>query len=147
MTQHKDQNQKAKHVKKVQSENPDTCNEFSHIDPPEMCAVLLLEGENLSYDRLKFSSQIKGRALIDTGSCANALAESLFNDLHLTNPKSLTLGKPFFNSVKMASGQRVPVNKQAKSSFQIGPHYFQDSFLTLPTMNSVILGNPFFQKT
>ena len=59
-----------------------------------MCAVLPLEGENLSYVRLKFSSQIKRRALIDTGSCANALPESLFNDINLTNPKSLTLEKP-----------------------------------------------------
>ena len=46
----------------------------------------------------------------------------------------------------MASGQRVPVDKQAKISFQIGTHYFQDSFLILPTMNSVILGNRFFKK-
>ena len=45
----------------------------------------------------------------------------------------------------MASGQRVPVDKQAKISFQIEPHYFQDSFLILPTKNSVILGNPFFK--
>ena len=114
---HKDQ-QKPKHVRKVQSKKPDTCNEFSHIDPPEMCAVLPLEGENLSYVRLKFSTQIKRRALIDTGSCANALPESLFIDLNLTNPKSLTLGKPFFNSVRMASGQRVPVDKQKKYQFR-----------------------------
>ena len=53
--------------------------------------------------------------------------------------------KPFFNSVRMASGQRIPVEKQAKISFQIGPHFFQDSFLILPTMNSVILGI-FFSK-
>ena len=46
----------------------------------------------------------------------------------------------------MASGQRVPVDEQAKVAFQIGPHHFQDSFLILPTMNSVILGNLFFKK-
>ena len=46
----------------------------------------------------------------------------------------------------MASGQKFPVDKQAKNSFQIGPHYLQDSFLILPTMNSVILGNPVFKK-
>ena len=111
-----------------------------------MCAVLLLERKNLSYVRLKFSTQIKRRALIDTGSCANALPESLFIDINLTKPKSLPLEKPFFNSVRMASGQRVPVDKQAKISFQVGLYYFQDSFLILPTMNSVILGNLFFKK-
>ena len=111
-----------------------------------MCPVLPLGGNNLSYTRLKVSSQIKRRASIDTGSCANALPESLFNDLNLTNPKSLTLEKPFFNSVRMASGQRVPVAKQAKISIQIGPHFSQDSFPILPTMNSVILGKPFLKK-
>ena len=129
MTQHKDQ--KPKHLKKDQSKKPDTCNIFSHIDPPELCAVLPLEGETpsyLSYVRLNFSSQIKRRALIDTGSCANALPESLFKDINLTNPKSLTSERPLFSSVRMASDQRVPVDKQAKFSFQIGPHYFQDNF-------------------
>ena len=111
-----------------------------------MCAVLPLDGENLSYVRLKFSNQIRRKALNDTGSCAIALPESLFNDLNLTNPKSLILEKPLFNSVRLASGQRVPVDKQAEISFQIGPHFFQDSFLILPTMNSVILGHPFFKK-
>ena len=60
-----------------------------------MCAVLPSEGENLFYVRLNFSSQIKRRVLIDTGSCANALLESLFKDFDLTNPKSLTLEQPF----------------------------------------------------
>ena len=80
-----------------------------------MCAVLPLEGENLSYVRLKFGNQIKPRALIDTGSCANALPESSFIDLNLTNPKPLTLEKPFFIPSRMASGQR---------SFQIGLPFF-----------------------
>ena len=86
-----------------------------------MCAFLPLESENLSCVRLKNSSQVKRRTLIDTGSCANALMESLFNDLNLTDPKPLTLEKPFFNSVRMASVQRVPVDKQAKITSQIGP--------------------------
>ena len=38
------------------------------------------------------------------------------------------------------------MDKQAKISFLIGPHYFQDYFLILPTMNSVIFRNPFFKK-
>ena len=111
-----------------------------------MCAVLPLQGENLSYVRLKFSSQIKRRILINTSYCANVLPESFFNDPNLTNPKYLTLEKPLFYSVRKASGQKVPVDKQAKFSFQIRPHFFHDSFLILPTMKSVSLGNPFFKK-
>ena len=111
-----------------------------------MCAVLPLEGENLSFVSSTFSGKIKRRAVIDTGFCAIALPESFFNDINLTSPLSLTLEKPFFNSVRGISGQRVPVDKQAKISFQIGPHHFHDSFSFLQTMNSVILGNPFFRK-
>ena len=80
ITQRKDQ--KLKHVNKVQSQKPDKCNKFPNIDLPEVCAVLPLEGENLSYVRLKFSSQIKRKVLIDTGSCANVLPETFFNDLN-----------------------------------------------------------------
>ena len=107
---------------------PDTRKKISQIDPREMCAVLPLEGENLSYVRLNFSSEIKRKALMDTSSCGNALPESLLNDLNLTNPKSITLEKPFFNSVRMTSGHRPPAVKQAKLSFQTGSHFFQDSF-------------------
>ena len=87
------------------------------MDPTEKCALLPLEGENFSFVRLKFSSQIKRKTLIDTSSCANVLPETLFIDLTLSNPKSLTLEKPCFNSVIMASGQRVPVDKPPKISF------------------------------
>ena len=111
-----------------------------------MCAILPLEGENLSYVRLKFSSLTKRRALIDTGSCANALPQNLFDELEKQNPNGIILETPSFTSVRMASGQKIVIDKQAKISFSIGPHFFTDSFLILPTMNSVILGNTFFKK-
>ena len=63
---HKDQ--KPKHVKKVLAQKPDTCNEVSQIDAPEMCPVLPVEGGNIFYVGLIFSNEIKRRALIDTGS-------------------------------------------------------------------------------
>ena len=125
---------------------PDTFNGHSHLKTPEKCAVLPLEGENLTYVRLKFSNRLKPRALIDIGSCANALPQSLFDDLKLTNPKSLTLETHSFNSVRMASDHKVPIDKHAKISFQIGPHFFQDSFLILPFKISVSLGNAFLKN-
>ena len=112
----------------MQSIKPDTCIELSHIDSPEMCAVLPLEGGNFPFVRLIFSNQLKRRTLIDTGSYANALTESLFTDLNLNNPKSLTLEKPSFNSVRMASGQKVPIAIKARISFQIGLHLLQDKY-------------------
>ena len=51
--------QKPMHAMKVQAINSDNCNEFSHVDPPEIWAVLS-EGENFSYVRLKFSLKRNG---------------------------------------------------------------------------------------
>ena len=73
--QHKDQ--KPKHVKKTHSKKPDTCNEFSRIYPPDMCAILPLEGENPSCVRLTFNTQLKRRALIQ------ALVLMLYLSLYL----------------------------------------------------------------
>ena len=124
--QHKDQ--KPNHVRKLQSKKPDASKNFSHIVPPEKCAVSPSEKENVSYDYLKFSNQINRRALIDTSSCAYAGPESLLKDPNLKNPKILTLENPSFNSVRTASGQKLPNNKRAKNSFQIGPHFFKYNF-------------------
>ena len=46
----------------------------------------------------------------------------------------------------MASGQLISIQKQVSLTFSIGLHSFKDSFLILPTMNNVFLGNPFFKK-
>ena len=54
----------------------------------DVCANLPLEGENLSYVRLKFS-QIRRRAFIDTGSCANAMPQNLFDEILQNHPELL----------------------------------------------------------
>ena len=51
-----------------------------------------------------------------------------------------------FLNVKVASGRTVKVLAQVDANFKINDHNFQDSFLTLPSMNSVVLGNPCFKK-
>ena len=137
-----------KHIKNAQPNMPVTCNVENCNESPEVCAVLPLEGENLLYVRLKFNSDIKRRALIDTGSCANALPQSIFLKLQMHIPNQIVMEEPSLTSVRvrMASGQKITITRQAKISFQMGPHTFQDSFLILPTMNSAILGKPFFKK-
>ena len=122
---------------------PEICK---NTETEDVCAILPLEGENLSYVRLKFSPQIRRRALIDTGSCANAMPQNLYDELLQNHPELLQKETPQFNSVRMASGQRISVQNQVNLRFSIGIHSFTDSFLILPTMNNVILGNPFFKN-
>ena len=111
----------------------------------ELCAILPLEGENLSYVRLTFAPQIR-RALIDTGSCANAMPQNLFDELIGNHPQLLKIESPNFTSNRMASGQKILIQKQVSLTFSIGLHSSKNSFLILPTMNNVILGNLFFKK-
>ena len=70
------QESKTKTCNKSPVVKPDIRIKFSHIDPPETSAVLLSEGENLSYFRLKLSNQIKRKVSANRGSSATALHES-----------------------------------------------------------------------
>ena len=75
-----------------------------------MNAVVPLEGENLMYLPLKFENDVKRKALIDTGGCANALPADFYEKLREPSPNSLSELKPAsFLNVKLASGRNVKV--------------------------------------
>ena len=50
------------------------------------------------------------------------------------------------SQVRMAEGVVVNVQKQDIFSFKLAHQNFKETFLVLPTTNSIILGNLFFQK-
>ena len=54
--------------------------------------------------------------------------------------------KPLFFNVKLASGRTAKVLAQVDVKFKVKDHNFQDSFLKVSSMNSVVLGNRFFKK-
>ena len=105
-----------------------------------------LEGETLSYVKLIFFPHIHRPALNVTGACANALPQKVYDELRSNNPKLFKNETPSFTSVRMASVQRVSVDNQVNLTFGVGIHSFTDSFLVLPQMNSVFLGNLFLKK-
>ena len=45
-----------------------------------ICALIPLEGETLSYVRIKFDNSLRRRALIDSEYCSNAIPLSLLNE-------------------------------------------------------------------
>ena len=113
----------------------------------EINEVILLEGENLMYIPLKFENKLRRRALIDTGACANAMPADFYKKLTEESPNSISeLHQASFLNVKVASGRTIKVLAQVDVKFKVNDHNFQDSFLILPSMNSVVLGNPFFKK-
>ena len=109
--------------------------------------VVLLEGENLMYIPLKFENKIRRRALIDRRACANAMPADFYKKLKEESPISISeLQQASILNVNVASGRTVKVLAQVDVKFKFNDHNFQDSFLILPLMNSVVLGNPFFKK-
>ena len=112
-----------------------------------ICAVIPLDGNNLSYVPVSFSPKIQRKALIDTGACANAIPSELFEKLKLEESISIKYhDKTEFEYVRLASGKRTKIITQITVKFHISDHQFEDSFLVLPNMNSILLGNPFFKK-
>ena len=99
----------------------------------------------MSYVHLNFDKKVKRKALVDTGACANAIPHILLDELQKLNAK-IEFREPAFRNVKLASGKPVPVTQSIRIKFYIANHEFTDDFMVLPTMNSVIIGNPFFKK-
>ena len=112
-----------------------------------MKAVIPFEGENLMYLLLKFENDVKGKALIYTGACANAMPADFYEKLREASTNSLSELQPAsFVNVKVASERNLKVLGQIEVQFKINEHKFADTFLILPSMNCVVLGNPFFGK-
>ena len=113
----------------------------------KMNAVIPLERENLMYLPLKFDNEVKRKALIDTGACANAMSTNFYEKVREASPNSLSdLKQAAFLNLKVASGRNVKVLGQIEGQFKFNEHNFRDTFLILPSLNSVVLGNPFFRK-
>ena len=118
--------------------------------PPdfEMNAYIPLEGENLMYLPLKFDNNVKRKTLIDTGACAYAMPANFNEKLREASPNSLSdLKQAAFSNVTVESGRIVKALGQIDVQFEIIEHNFEDTFPILPSMNSVVLGNPFFRKS
>ena len=117
--------------------------------PPdfEMNAVISLEGENMIIVPLKFDNDVKRKALFDTAACANAMPANTYEKLRAALPNSLSdLKQAAFLNVKVASVRNVKVLRQIDVQFKLIERKFEDTFLILPSMISVVLDNPFFRK-
>ena len=98
------------------------------------------------YIPLIFKNDVRRKALIDTGTCANAMPADFYEKLKTQCPTSVSELQASLLNVKIASGRTVKVLAQVNLKFKINEHQFDDVFLILTSMNSVVLGNPFFKK-
>ena len=121
------------------------------IQPDEifnLYAIIPAEGTVLTYTKLRFSSGLQRRALVDTGACANVISKQTFDDLKdeksLYRPLKISESK--LKRVRMAGGQLVPIETEVTIEFRSADMTFVESFLVLHAANSIILGNLFYKK-
>ena len=107
-----------------------------------------MNGLTLSYVKLRFSTQISFKALIDTVACAKVIPKRTFHELRQNRDieKLLHIENTTLSTVKMASGQLVSTDTEVSVPFRLGNQCFNEKFLVLKSANSLILGNPFFKK-
>ena len=113
----------------------------------KLLKLFCLKEKTLCIFHWNLKKKMRRRALTDTGACANAMPADFYKKLIEESPNSISelQHAPFLN-VKVASGRTVKVLAQVDVKFKVNDPNFQDTFLILPSMNSVVLGNPFFKK-
>ena len=99
------------------------------------------------YIPLKFENDVRAKALTDTGACANVIPADFYEKSKTQCANSISqLQQASTLNMKVASGRTVKVLAQVDVKFKNIEHQFDDVFLILPSMNIVVLGNPFFIK-
>ena len=121
------------------------------IQPDEIInlyAIIPAEGTVLTYTKLRFSSGLQRRALVDTGAFANVISKQTFDELKDEKSlyRPLKISEPKLKRVRMAGGQLVPIETELTIEFRLPDMTFVESLLVLHAANSIILRNPFYKK-
>ena len=95
---------------------------------------------------LQFNSY-ENQGLLDTGAVQSALSEEELRKITAAHPGAVLdeLPSPNFK-VQIANGNLVPIRKQVLLRFFIAGKVFEEVFLVLPTMGTILIGMSFFEK-
>ena len=95
---------------------------------------------------LQFNSY-ENQGLLDTGAVQSALSEAELRKITAAHPGAVLdeLPPPNFK-VQIANGSLVPIRKQVLLRFFIAGKVFEEVFLVLPTMGTILIGMTFFEK-
>ena len=91
----------------------------------------------------------KNHALLDTGAIQSAMSEAELRKITTAHPEAILqeLHPPPPNfKIQIANGNLVPVRKQVLLRFYTAGKVFEETFLILPTMGTILIGMSFFEK-
>ena len=104
-----------------------------------------LSGEKLFYVP-SLVKKFRFNAVLDTGAFSSAIPLLLFKKIEYNSKHILNTNDQFPCTVKMADGTTAKVMRKIRLKFTIGISQFEEYFLVLENLNSMLLGLPLFQK-
>ena len=112
-----------------------------------LTATLQLNKEDrLLYVPLQFR-QYENHSLLDIGAIQSAMSEDKLRRILSAHAAALLEEYPAPDfKVQIANGSIVPVRKQVLLRFFIRGKVFEETFMILPTMGSILIGMSFFKK-
>ena len=95
---------------------------------------------------LQFNN-FENQGLLDTGAVQSAISESELRKITAAHPEAVLdeLLPPNFK-VQIANANLVRIRKQVLLRFFIAGKVFEEVFLVLPTMGTILIGMSFFEK-
>ena len=102
--------------------------------------------DKMLYVPLQFD-KYENHALLDTGAIPSAMSEAELRKITTAHPEAILqeLTPPNFK-IQIANGNLVPVRKQVLLRFYLAGKVFEETFLILPTMGTILIGMSFFEK-
>ena len=102
--------------------------------------------DKILYVPLQFD-KYENHALIDTAAIQSAMSEAELRKIITAYPEAILqeLHPPNFK-IQIANGNLVPVRKQVLLRFHIAGKVFEEKFLILPTMGTILIGMSIFEK-
>ena len=102
--------------------------------------------DKMLYVPLHFN-QYENHALLDTGAFQSAMSEAELRKVSTAHPEpSFKNYPPNKFMIQSANGNLVPVRKQVIHKFYVAGKVFEETFLLLPTMGTVLTVMSFFEK-
>ena len=102
--------------------------------------------DKMLYVPLQFD-KYENHALLDTGAIQSAMSEAELQKITTAHPEAILQELPPPNfKIQIANGNLVPVRKQVLLRFYVAGKVFEETFLILPTMGTILIGMSFFEK-
>ena len=102
--------------------------------------------DKVLYVPLQFD-KYENHALLDTGAIQSAMAEAELRKIITAHPEVILQELPPPNfKIQIANGNLVPVRKQVLLRFYVAGNDFEETFLIISTMGTILIGMSFLKS-